>query len=144
MDHYYHHPSRSFFNTATYTLGQIPEGAVKISARLKEQLLEGERTGRLISVDASGMPQLVDPLPDLLAPLNIERSWRDTEIGRIAWLRDRHRDELDQQLPTTLDDVRFAELLAYIQQLRDWPQSDKFPDLEQRPVIPLWLVDQST
>lgn len=72
-----------------------------------------------------------------------ERAWRDTAVNAVLWLRERHRDEQDLQRSTTLTGDRFAELLAYLQALRDWPQSDQFPEIEHRPVVPFWIVEQT-
>lgn len=72
-----------------------------------------------------------------------ERAWRDATLQGISWLRERHRDEQDLQMPTTLTAPQFSSLLGYLQQLRDWPQSDRFPDLDQRPVAPPWIAEQS-
>lgn len=72
-----------------------------------------------------------------------ERQWRDSELAVRQWLRDRHRDEQDLDRETTLSADQFAELLAYLQDLRDWPQSDQFPVVEHRPVAPAWIADQS-
>ncbi len=69
----------------------------------------------------------------------VERVWRDGEIERITWLRERHRDQLELGLSSTLAAEQFAELLAFIQQLRDWPQSEAFPAVELRPGAPAWL-----
>ncbi|MNJ81941.1 hypothetical protein D3C77_810250 [compost metagenome] len=55
----------------------------------------------------------------------------------------RHRDEQDLPLSTTLAAEQFAELLIYRQSLRDWPQSELFPDAEQRPVAPSWIAEQT-
>lgn len=71
----------------------------------------------------------------------IERAWRDAEIERVKWLRERHRDELDMEGPTTLTAEQFAEVLVYLQALRDWPQSEHFPDATQRPQPVTWLAD---
>lgn len=72
-----------------------------------------------------------------------ERLWRDGVIADIRWLRERHRDEQDLQQEPTLTADQFGELLAYLQQLRYWPQSPDFPDSEQRPVAPAWIADQA-
>lgn len=71
----------------------------------------------------------------------MERGWRDGEIVRVSWLRDRHRDELEQELQTTLTAQQYDELQLYIQALRDWPADPKFPQAGDRPVIPAWLQD---
>lgn len=68
-----------------------------------------------------------------------EREWRDTELAEMMWLRDRHRDQQELGVDTTLASGQFTELLAYMQALRDWPQSDAFPDSAARPVSPAYL-----
>ncbi|WP_442109234.1 phage tail assembly chaperone [Pseudomonas sp. NUPR-001] len=70
-----------------------------------------------------------------------ERQWRDGELASRQWLRDRHRDEQEISRPTTLSSEQFMDLLAYLQTLRDWPQSQNFPDVELRPTAPLWLAE---
>ncbi|ARB29969.1 tail fiber assembly protein [Pseudomonas tolaasii] len=70
-----------------------------------------------------------------------ERQWRDTQIDSAKWLRERHRDESDLKRATTLTQAQFAQLLAYLQQLRDWPQSPDFPASASRPIRPVWMAD---
>lgn len=72
-----------------------------------------------------------------------ERKWRDAELSAVIWLRERHQDQRELQVSTTLSDARFKELLIYIQSLRDWPQSSDFPNNGHRPIAPLWIADQS-
>ncbi|QXH57432.1 MULTISPECIES: phage tail assembly chaperone [Pseudomonas] len=72
-----------------------------------------------------------------------ERTWRDAAVNDVLWLRERHRDELDMQRSTTLTGERFTELLAYLQALRDWPQSEAFPDRASRPLEPVWVQEAS-
>ncbi|MEW9901653.1 phage tail assembly chaperone [Pseudomonas putida] len=74
---------------------------------------------------------------------DLERQWRDAELMALVWLRDRHRDQLEIGVATTLTPEQFSELLVFMQSLRDWPQSEAFPDSEQRPVAPPWIADQS-
>ena len=69
-----------------------------------------------------------------------ERKWRDAELADVMWLRERHRDQLEIEAPTTLAREQFKELLVYIQALRDWPQSSDFPDGSKRPDRPEWAV----
>ncbi|MEN5236595.1 MULTISPECIES: phage tail assembly chaperone [Pseudomonas] len=76
-------------------------------------------------------------------PADSERQWRDAELSALIWLRDRHRDQLELGAATTLTPEQFAELLEYMQQLRDWPQSVAFPDSAQRPVAPPWIAEQT-
>jgi len=75
-------------------------------------------------------------------PADDERKWRDAELAKLVWLRDRHRDQLEIEATTTLTGEQFKELLVYMQALRDWPQLPGFPDSQARPPAPLWLSDQ--
>lgn len=76
-------------------------------------------------------------------PEAAERVWRDAEIVRVAWLRDRHRDEVELGGETSITAEQYAELLAYLQALRDWPQSADFPDNRHRPLSPGWIAGQT-
>lgn len=77
------------------------------------------------------------PLPGV--SLLVERAWRDGELAQWLWLRDRHRDQLDLAVDTTLTSEQFSALLIYLQALRDWPQSNAFPDVSARPMPPTFL-----
>lgn len=80
-----------------------------------------------------------EPVKSLEVRSEAERQWRDGELTTRQWLRERHRDELDLGRPTTLSNEQFAELLAYLQKLRDWPLSEGFPDALKRPKPPSWI-----
>ncbi|QXH54247.1 phage tail assembly chaperone [Pseudomonas fakonensis] len=71
--------------------------------------------------------------------MDIERTWRDVELSEWVWLRDRHRDQREIGTETSLDSAQFTELLTYLQQLRDWPQSEAFPKASERPQAPQFL-----
>ncbi|WP_312388507.1 phage tail assembly chaperone [Pseudomonas sp.] len=106
---------------------------------LKWQACESEvRAGWLFENGA-----FVEPFETLEQLTSAERQWRDAELAARQWLRDRHGDEQDLDRETTLSAEQFAELLTYLQDLRDWPQSDQFPVVEHRPVAPSWIADQS-
>ncbi|MDU9402520.1 phage tail assembly chaperone [Pseudomonas sp. zfem004] len=77
--------------------------------------------------------------PELPVDVEAERAWRDGALTALVWLRDRHRDQLEIGAATTLTPEQFTELLEYMQQLRDWPQSEAFPDSSARPVPPAFL-----
>lgn len=123
--------------------GQIPEDAVPISKERYQAVIAEPVPGMVRGHDAEGLPILVVPKtsPDEL--MRDERAWRDAEIERVKWLRERHRDEQDVGEPTTLTADQFSELLAYVKSLRDWPQSPDFPSTEYRPVAPEWVANQS-
>ena len=81
------------------------------------------------------------PLPSS-DPEGDERRWRDAELSALLWLRERHRDQREIEVTTTLSEDQFKALLVYLQALRDWPQSPDFPGGEHRPVTPEWISGQ--
>ena len=80
---------------------------------------------------------------DLQARAEAERAWRDQVMLPAFSLRDRHRDEIDLGIATTLSAEQFADLLSYVQLLRAWPQSPAFPDVQQRPIAPPWITEKT-
>lgn len=130
------------FYSSQISGNDVPSDAVEITSEEHVELLSGLRQGRLIHLDAEGRPVLGDiPVPVEPSPIDVERAWRDAELSAVVWLRDRHRDQLEIGAATTLSDGQFKELLVYIQALREWPQSVSFPDLNARPIEPLWLAE---
>lgn len=138
---FYHLASRSFLDTATHSAKSIPSDAVEITKEERVLLLTGEASGQSIALNDQGRPTLVDPAPDPDAKANQERTWRDAELEGVQWLRDRHRDELELSIATSLTADQYSELLSYVQSLRDWPQSEGFPERERRPKTPQWVFD---
>ena len=123
---------------------ELPEDAVPITAEQHQALLAGQGGAEIIRSDDEGHPVLAappPPSPEQLAAA--ERSWRDSALAALQWLRDRHRDELELGRAPTLSADQFEELLAYLQALRDWPQQEAFPAPGERPVAPGW-IDQPT
>ena len=120
----------------------IPDGAVRVDEKLWSQLIQETDCVWMLGADgriiALPLPVVVEDLP------LIERQWRDVEIERVRWLRERHRDELDLGKAPTITEARFFELLRFIQELRDWPTSEYFPNLAKRPLRPGWIDDEST
>ncbi|MFK3641392.1 tail fiber assembly protein [Pseudomonas protegens] len=115
-------------------------GGQRISEGARDALLLSESVGKLLVPDENGFPIAVDapgPTDEQLA--DEERSWRDRTFLTASGIRDRHRDELELGIPTTLLPEQFKELLAYMQALREWPQSSDFPLFECRPAAPVWL-----
>lgn len=143
---YYSSATKAFIPEAwktdgTYSDDTWPPDAVLLSE--EEQVIywkksppEGKQLG-----SEDGRPAWVD-LPSLtLADIaSNERSWRDGALLSIKWLRERHRDQQEIGGDTTLSGEQFAELLLYMQALRDWPESSYFPDSKCRPRPPVWIV----
>ena len=122
----------------------MPADVVPIAEERFLSVIGNPTPGKIRGHDAQGLPILIDPLPPTAEELSVrERYWRDTEIERVKWLRERHRDQLDIGEQTTLTPEQFNELLVYMQALRDWPQSPEFPAQEFRPVVPDWVATQA-
>ncbi|CAI8708510.1 MULTISPECIES: phage tail assembly chaperone [Pseudomonas] len=122
----------------------MPTDAVPIDEERFLSVIGNPAPGKIRDHDAQGLPILIDPLPPTADELSAqERSWRDAQIERVKWLRERHRDQLDIGEQTTLASEQFGELLVYIRALRDWPQSQDFPGNQYRPIAPAWIAEQT-
>lgn len=120
----------------------MPDDAVAISEALYLAVIGNPPPGKIRAHDDQGLPYLLDaPVfePDRAEE---ERDWRDAELSSVMWLRERHRDQLEIEAPTTLTSEQFKALLMYMQTLRDWPQSADFPDVQHRPAAPPWIAEQ--
>lgn len=120
----------------------IPDGAVEVPEDLWHRLIQ-ELDGVWV-LDRGNIIKRPLPEPQVTREEREqqERAWRDGEVDRVIWLRDRHRDEVDLQRATTLKSAEFTEVLGYLQSLRDWPQSPRFPAAEHRPIAPGWINQQ--
>ncbi|WP_275559874.1 phage tail assembly chaperone [Pseudomonas sp. 2(2015)] len=116
---------------------EVPPEAVPVSKRLFEQSLEAPRGLQCYFVDDA-----VEFRPFEGLAATEQRDWRNAQLAGVEWLRNRHRDEQDLQREPTLSAQQFSELLAFMQQLREWPQTEQFPDAAHRPVAPAWIAEQ--
>lgn len=131
----------------TYLSGispEMPEDAVEISESVFLSVIARPALGKIRAHNAAGLPMLIDP-PELTAGQIAanERNWRDATLVSASEVRDRHRDELELGVATTLTADQFLELLGYIQKLRDWPAAEGFPDVGSRPPKPEWIKQQT-
>lgn len=138
MERFYSQSTGSTYLTGIHT--EMPDDAKPITEKRFIAVIGHPIAGKVRSHDAHGLPILIDP-PEPPADEQ-ERAWRNAELARINWLRERHRDEQDMDSGTTLSDKQFRELLVYRQALRDWPQAEGFPLPENRPVTPPWIDQQ--
>lgn len=130
----------------TYLAGMhsvLPADLVEITEAQYLSVIGNPAPGKVRVHDEDGLPYLVDaPEPDIDLSAQ-ERVWRDTSLMTVMWLRERHRDQTEAGVSTALNKQEFKELLAYLQTLRDWPQSPNFPDSRYRPVAPPWITEQT-
>ena len=124
---------------------KIPTGAVEVDDKTWRRITQETDGVWTLGSDGaiSKLPFSVDPEQAKLRLIEAERAWRNGEIARVSWLRDRHRDEVDLGHTPALTAEQFAELLSYMKMLRDWPENQDFPDTVSRPVAPGWIADQS-
>lgn len=122
----------------------MPSDVVKISEAEWQAVLSGLSSGaKVVSSDEAGYPVLIDPPPLAMEELEaLERLWRDAQLAASDPLVSRHRDEIEEGVPTTLTAEQYVSLQAYRRALRDWPQGGKFPLTEHRPAAPTWLAEQ--
>lgn len=139
---YFNPDAATFYDTDVHGEA-IPAGSIEVTSDQRRDLIAAIANGHPVAcVDGViTIGEVPAPSPDLLA--EDERTWRDAEMQSNEWLVARHRDEQDMQLATTLTAEQFAELLVYRQALRDWPQTEVFPDSAQRPVAPAWIAEQA-
>lgn len=140
MTAFYSPSAKGFFDTKFHSSEQIPADAVAITGTQHRELIAGVSQGLVVQI-AAGSFELVEPPVDPAAVARAERAWRDEALASMIALRDRHRDQVEIGSSTTLTTEQFGELLVYMQALRDWPQSDGFPVIDNRPVAPGWLSD---
>lgn len=68
-----------------------------------------------------------------------QRIERDNRLNAVAWVRDRHRDELEFGVTTTITEDSYNILMQYIVDLRNVPQQDGFPTAIEWPELPGFL-----
>jgi hypothetical protein len=138
----YYSPTGGFYSSKLHG-GNIPDDAIEITESKYHELLSEQGLGKSIKAGPDGLPVAVEPPgPTDEQIMSKERAWRDAELASVMWLRERHRDQQEIGGSTTLSSDQFAELLVYMQALRDWPQTSEFPDSLYRPVPPSWIAQQ--
>ncbi len=124
-----------------YDFSKTNNGGIEITDEDHAAFFCADALGKVIVPGASGVPELQDlppPTPDELAML--ARAWRDGAIADTQWLIDRHRDEEEDLVSTTLSTEQYNELRRYRKALREWPEAPDFPSEVSRPAMPEWLA----
>lgn len=119
----------------------IPVDAIEISEDTFRVVLASPAPGKVVDHDINGLPFLIDRIATEEQRGEDARFWRGWAIESVKWLRERHRDEIESGLATSLSAEKFSDLLAYVQSLRDWPAAAGFPDKNSQPLTPDWLID---
>lgn len=130
---FYSQSASGFYDAAIHG-NNIPADAVEITQEQHAALLQGQSEGKVIAADENGYPFLVDPpqpTADQLA--DTARAERDRLIESFRWRIERHKDEIDLGLEPT---EPLEPLLQYVQDLRDVPQQEGFPEAIEWPELP--------
>lgn len=115
---------------------------LELSEALYLELSHASAAGKVVVLDEDGVPCLVDrPPPSLAQQAAGQRQWRDRLLLSTDTLIVRHRDETEAGRLTTLGADQYRALQGFRMDLRDWPESEAFPDATRRPVEPDWLAD---
>lgn len=139
----YYSPSVNGFYVQSIHGASMPDDVRPIDYETYLSLFEGQsRSGKRIMPDDSGNPVLMAQEPPTLDQRKASAlSWRANQLAETDGLVARHRDELEIG-ETTLDVAQYQAVQMYRKALRDWPQTEHFPDSEQRPTPPTWLTTQ--
>lgn len=61
---------------------------------------------------------------------NYLRELRNVELDGLSWLVERHKEEVELGIDTTLLSEEYQKILRYKQYLRDIPQDSNFPNID--------------
>nr|WP_145335664.1 MULTISPECIES: phage tail protein [unclassified Pseudomonas] len=118
----------------------IPADAVEVDQDERQALFAGIETGLIVVKGQGGRPELAErPGPSDEQLKARERVWRDAQLVKTDPLVMRHRDELEMGVATTLSTEHYGQLLTYRNELRKWPELQRFPTTDNRPQNPGWL-----
>lgn len=118
---------------------RMPSDAIEISDEKYRELLNALSNGKVVVI-SDGELTAVNPPPPTVIELGFDaRYQRDNILKSQQWIIERHRDELEHLIATTLTAEQYTELQTYRQQLRDWPAQPGWPDIEM-PAPPDWLA----
>lgn len=133
---FYSSTAMGFFDPAIHAA--IPADAVEITAADHAALMAAQAEGLVIVADVDGRPVAMAPPPPsvdvLLSALRIER---DNRLAAATAILDRHRNQRDFGLPTTLTDAEAIAWARYAQDLRDLPEQTADPANPVWPVAPV-------
>lgn len=120
--------------------GSWPDDGVDVDDDVFDEYNQEHQDGMIVGCDKNGFPCWVKGQEKPLAVrAEIARHKRDHELNETSWMVDRHRDEKENKINTTLSEIMYEELQVYRQSLRDWPSNNDWPDIEMPPK-PEWLI----
>lgn len=102
----------------------MPDDVVEITDEDRAVLFAGQLNGKNIAAGKDGKPALVDPPAITKAQIEANmRAVRNRELSATDGAVNRHRDEIDMGVATTITDKAFKDVLVYRQALRDLPET---------------------
>lgn len=120
--------------------GTWPDDGVDVGEDIFLQFKIDAPPAGMMASDDNGYPcWIASPSLSRESIMVICRARRDAALADTGWIVERHRDQLDQQIVTTITAEKYTELLTYRQILRDWPAQPGWPDIEM-PEAPEWLI----
>lgn len=104
-------------------LVEVVDGVYKFSTAEGEELTAIPETLKPCNAPDISTPSLEDISNEL-------RNKRTHSIALTDWFVQRHRDEVDAKIATTMTAKQYKDLLAYRQALRDFPSKKGFPNID--------------
>lgn len=122
--------------------GTWPPDTVEVTTEEWQEFgLAAPPAGMRRGSDDQGRPTWIKPEVTPEDAVAQERAWRDRQLSSTdSWVT-RHRDQVEIGRGTTLTPEAYRQLQVFRLELRDWPLSEHFPDIEHRPVVPDWIAD---
>ena len=136
MKHYYSPKTGGLY--CSYAHKDIPDDADEIPSALYSELINAAALGYVVSSDKPWRAVPVAITDEMRA--DEARRRRDDAIKSVMWVAERHRDQTQLQIDTSISEEQFVDLLEYIQVLRDWPAQPGWPDIDL-PLPPDWLAE---
>jgi len=127
----YYSASTLGFYTSEVNGDNIPDDCVEITDEYKAYLLSTESSSKRIVPDGKGYPVIEDVVISDENKAVIERAWRDSELVRADIELNKVQDS-DRKAVSTV-----ASWREYRKALRDWPESENFPNSRKRPSSPI-------
>lgn len=116
------------------------EEVLEISAEQHQYYFaEAHKRNCKLYVDDKNQIVFGEQYENLRDPVDVANHWRRTTLSSLDALVNRHRDEVDMGIKTTLTQDQFKDLLLYKQAIRDWPEQLDFPKESSKPSRPSWL-----
>lgn len=120
----------------------IPKQALEITSEQYVEALAQRSQGQEVYL-AESMDKLEyrKPVEAEEQKWTMIRAQRDFLLNEMSWLVERHREQLDLGVETTLSEARYKALLKYRQALRDLPASETDPEAIKWPKPPAFVKD---